>query len=761
MFLSFRWLASYLPKLPAPEQLTELLLLHGIDIESVRSAAGQFEKVVVGEIVAVKPHPNADKLQLADVMIEPGGQPQEIVCGASNVAVGQKVPVALVGAKLPNGLTIEPRAIRGVTSNGMICAEDELGLGKNHAGIFVLDPKTNIGTPFAETLGEVDTVFDVTTPANRADLMSMRGLAWEIGAMLGQKPKFTVEHFSESTTPAKQSVVVRSEDAKLCSLFTARVIRSVTHKPTPTVVTERLQAAGMRSISPIVDITNYVMLEYGQPLHAYDVNAIQGQSLTARFAKTGERLVTLDGKSRQLTPEMLVIADDRGPVGLAGVMGGQGSEVSEQTTDIILEAAIFNPVAIRKTSRRLGLVSEASKRFEKGLWPEVTVAALDAAAAMIAEICGGTIEKGIVSTGPMSSPARAVTLKPAYIPERLGMKIVSSKSKTILQRLGFGVTGTAAKWTVRVPAWRPDVSLPEDIVDEVGRMTGYEQAAKKTSPDKVEPKDVPAALRFKEEVKNILVDMGFTEVISHAFYGAQRSGSDYASHFIVANPLDKTQHFLRNSLLPQMEDVLKREADAGHDAMIFELGRVFDPGLPGDIEQQQPWRLGIGIAHKGGKQLREFAELFQQKLATTKYIRPDRLSAGPSALVRGRSVDVFEWNLKELASASRGNFGPWDPNRHVKKNVRYREQSKYPAVKRDISFWWPKGQSDIETIIQDLRIPTLISIQQKDAFTKDGKTSYAYAFVYQSQDRTLTKAEVDEAEYKIKNALVAVGAVIR
>ncbi len=758
MKLSYAWLKTYLPKLPPVPKLVEHLLMHGLDVEDVIEYDAQFDNVVVGEIISIKPHPNADKLRLADVMVSPKGKPLEIVCGAPNIEVGQKVAVALIGTKLPNGLTIEKRAIRGVESNGMICAADELGLGMDHSGVMVLDPKLKVGTPFAQATGFDDSVFDMTTPANRADLMGVRGLAWEIGAILSQQPKLPppLHPSSERRGQPKEdltSVSVRTDDQKLCSLFVVRTIRGVTMKPTPLWMVQRLQAAGMRSINIVVDVANYVMLEYGQPLHAYDARKISGHSLVARAAKTGETLKTLDGQTRKLSAEMIVIADGKGPVGIAGVMGGENTEVSDTTTDIYLEAAIFNPVSIRRTSRQLGLVSEASKRFEKGLWPSLPLQASAAAAAIIAEICGGTLEEGAAVAGSTKHESKTVVIDPQYISERLGTTVPAAKAKKILSNLGFAMTGTKT-WNVKVPEWRLDVSLPEDIVDEVGRMIGYEDLPK-SMPAIESHTEVPKEIRFQLELRNLLVEMGFTEIISHAFLAEHQ---EEGQHFHVANPLDETQHELRKGVYVQIAAVLARQADAGQDAKIFEIGRVFDPTLPGAVNQQQPWKLAIGLTHKHSEpQLPNLIEEFQSRLKFT--IKP--FEANFAEKTRGRTIEVCEFDIAALMADAQAEMSEWDPKKFVSAGVRYREQSKYPTVKRDIAFWWAHDEGHITTTIKQLGIGALDTFEIVDRFTKDGRTSYRVNFVYQAPDRTLIKAEVDKLEQKIKDALMNQGAEIR
>jgi len=446
MLLPLSWLKEYIMRLPNPAALAEVLMMHGLEVESVIDRSNDFDNVVVGEIVAIRPHPNADKLRLADVVVTPGGKPQEIVCGAPNIMVGQKAPVALLGAKLPNGLTIEKRAIRGVESNGMLCAADELGLGKDRSGIIILDPALKVGTPLVKAMGLDEVVFDLAIPANRADLMAVRGLAWEIGAILGQKvnlppsPSPSLKKEGRSGSPSA-SVTVKVADPKLAPVYTARVIHGVKIQPSPAWLQNRLRAAGMRPINVVVDITNYIMLEYGQPLHAFDAAKVKNSQVDVRPAKAGELLTTLDGQARKLDSSMIVIADAAGPIALAGVMGGINSEVTSQTTDIILESAIFHPVAIRKTSRKLGLLSEASKRFEKGLWSSLPLTASAAAARLIVEYCGGTVEPQAAVVGTVKTKPRIITMPPKYVTERLGVAVDAGMAVEVVAVVEVSIRG--------------------------------------------------------------------------------------------------------------------------------------------------------------------------------------------------------------------------------------------------------------------------------------------------------------------------------
>ncbi len=774
MLLPLSWLKQFLPTLPPPNKLVETLAMHGLDIDNVIDRRGQYDKVVIGEIVGIKPHPNADKLQLVEVVTAPNGKPQEIVCGAPNIAVGQKVPVALLGAKLPSGLTIEPREIRGVKSNGMICAEDELGLGKDHNGILVLDQKLKVGAPFAKAMGFDDVVLDLATPANRADLMAVRGLAWEIGAILGKPVKFATVTAGLLPPPLHpssgrrgqqvpltvKSVSVNVANPKLCPVYTARAIRGVTVKPSPAWLQNRLRLAGMRPINAIVDATNYVMLEYGQPLHAFDALKVSGGQIAVRQAASGEKLLTLDGQERPLDVSMLVIADSKGPIALAGVMGGQESEVSERTKDIILESAIFDSVSIRKTSRKLGLMSEASKRFEKGLWPSLPEQASQAAATLIVGLCGGTVEQGSIRVGAAPVKPKTIRFSPKYVTERLGLTVSAARSKAILTKLGFKITGRAT-WKVTVPEWRFDVTIPEDLVDEVGRMVGYEKLPNSFPTTQPMTRPIPKMKHLREELADILVGFGLTEVILDSFYQPKSKQGPASHHFEILNPLDQAQRFLQRSSRTQvLFQVLHPAIDAGKNAAVFHFGRTFNPDLPRPIENQQPWTLTIGLAHKEREKYLSFSGLIE---ALEKVLK----------VVPGSLIDLFQKkeNISdEMVEGSEAKGRKWIVAEiplaailALPKLSSAVEVNRFPSVRRDVSFWNVKNlnfQQVAEVAYKSVG-KTLKQVNLLDEAQAEGKKSMTVSLTFQAPDRTLTKAEVDKLEAKIKAALVKLGAEIR
>ncbi len=753
MKIPLSWLSEFVAtKLPA-EKLADRLTMAGIEVEGVVDLRKRYDKVVVGEVVHIRPHPNADKLRLAFVVVKRGGSPVEVVCGAPNVAVGQKVAFAGVGAVLPNGTVMEERSIRGVVSHGMICAEDELGLGTAHAGTMELDSKLAPGTLFARAMGLDDVVLDIAVPANRGDLMSVRGIAWETAALTGTRFNPHPPRLRESPVAASRSVRVTIASAKLCPRYTARVIRGITVKPSPDWLQQRLRHSGIRPINAVVDATNYIMLEYGQPLHAFDAKKVKGNVIAVRTAATGERATTLDGVTRSLNPAMLVIADAEGPIAIAGVMGCARAEVAAATTDVILESAVFDPASVRKTSHTLGLVSEASRRFEKGLPPELPAQASDAAAALIVELCGGTIERGVVTAGARANAARVVTLSPSTFTDVLGMSVTPASARKVLTSFGFMVSGTAATWKVRVPYWRLDVMLPADLVDEVGRSIGYGGLPEVLPQMEFIPEPLPQLLTLKQDVQDLLVGFGFSEMISHAYYGLPWKQEVGGEHYEIQNPLDKSQEYLRKSIVPQLRRTLSDAVDAGKDASVFEIGRAFVPASGVPIERQQPWKLAIGMAFKaapGYCRGRKINGVLDELFAALGIIAAGE-KRGPvgTATVKGRTLEWAEVDIVTM----RDNFAP----------TSFTPLPKYPAVHRDVSLFVPLAVQyrSVDEAIRKAGAPLLADAELFDVFEKNGKRSLAFHLVFRSSERTLTEREILANMKAIDDALKSLGAEIR
>jgi phenylalanyl-tRNA synthetase beta chain len=611
MRVPLSWLREYVDVDLSPRRLAEELTMRGMEVDSIETAGADWTDVVVGRVLEVRRHPNADTLWLARVDVGEAGGELEIVCGAQNLEPDQLVPTALVGAVLPGDRRIERTRIRGEVSNGMLCSPVELGLGTDADGIHILGHGDEIalGSALADLVGE--TVIDVDVKPNRGDALSMLGLAREIAAFTGSSLRLPEATVVETDDDVGGRVSVRIEEPDLNPRFTARRFEDVANGPSPDWMQRRLVAAGMRPISAVVDVTNYVMHELGQPMHAYDADAIPGGEIVVRRARSGERLVTIDHVERELDEKMLVIADRDRPIGLAGIMGGASTEVGEGTTRVILESAIFHGPTIRNTARRLGLRSEASMRHEKGIGHDLPRYAVDRAARLIAEITGAHVARGIVDNDPDPKPPRRVAVDVPRMRRLLGMELDAASVRELLEPLEFGVTGEGDLIDVEVPSHRLDVVVAADVAEEVARAYGYERidgrlpqaALPPYRPDPGEPRHV---------VRRILAGLGLDEVIGHALIGPEdleRVRRDAADPELVRvfNPLSPQHSILRPSMTPSvLGGIAENSRRRQHDAWLFDLGKVYrHPAQPTPRDRAsetagtgryESWELGIALA---------------------------------------------------------------------------------------------------------------------------------------------------------------------
>ncbi len=608
MRVPLSWLADYVDLELAPRELAERLTVLGFEVKAVEQAGGDWSGVVVGRVLAVERHPNADTLWLTQVDVG-GPEPLEIVCGAQNLAVGQLVPVAVPGATLPGGRKIDRTKIRGELSNGMLCSPIELGLGDDADGILILGTGDEhpIGEDLAMAIG--DTVLDVDVKPNRGDALSMVGLAREIAAATGTSVRWPEVSLAEHGPPTADSVSVEIEDGELCPRFTARLLDEVGTATTPEWMAKRLIAAGMRPISPVVDVTNYVMHELGQPMHAYDADRIPEGKIVVRRARAGEMLTTIDHVERPLDERMLVIANHERPIGLAGIMGGQDTEVTDATRRVVLESAIFHGPTIRNTARRLGLRSEASMRHEKGISMDLPRVAADRAAALIAEITGARVATGIVDSAPEAPPLRVVRVDAARSSRLLGIPVDAGRAGEWLTPLGFEVTDHGeGTFLVTVPLHRQDVTEAADVAEEMARAHGYDQIPATMS--KVElPPSRPDPSAERHVLRRVLAGLGLDEVVTHALIGPAdlaRTGFDaHAPNLVrVANPLSEEHAILRPVPYPSVFAALAENARQRRtDVAIFEVGKSYHyrPPEPGaELAQaasryRESWNLGIGL----------------------------------------------------------------------------------------------------------------------------------------------------------------------
>ncbi len=609
MCVPLSWLRDYVAFDLSPQRLAEELTLRGLEVSATEVTGADWTDVVVGRLLSVERHPNADKLWLASV--DAGtGTPLQIVCGADNISVGQLVPVALVGSMLAGGRRIERSNIRGVESQGMLCSAIELGLGDDAAGIHILGSGDElvVGTDLATILGEV--VLDVDVKPNRGDALSMVGLAREVAALVGasvQMPDASVGE--DPALLVAEHVVVMIEDPAGCPRFTARYFEGVANGASPAWMQGRLRAAGMRPISAVVDVTNYVMHELGQPMHAYDADAVPDGRIVVRRGRAGEMLETIDHEQRALDDRMLVIADAKRAIGLAGIMGGAGTEVSHATTRVILESAIFHGPTIRNAARRLGLRSEASLRHEKGIGHHLPRLAVDRAAHLMAEITAARVAAGIVDNDPEPRPRRVVTVDVARSQRLLGIEVDAARIADLLAPLEFQVTAAGDEAVaVSVPDHRLDVVAPEDVSEEIARSYGYGRITGRL-PQPVLPPFRPDPSGPRHRLRRILAGLGLDEVVTHALIAPRdldRVGLDPAdaSYVRLANPLAEAHSVLRPTMAASLlaslaENVRQRRTDA----WIFEVGKTYWMGGtkgPAWAEtagtgRYEAWHVGIAL----------------------------------------------------------------------------------------------------------------------------------------------------------------------
>ncbi|MGZ8513390.1 MAG: phenylalanine--tRNA ligase subunit beta, partial [Candidatus Limnocylindria bacterium] len=678
------WLREYVSFELAPRALAEELTLRGLEVSAIEVTGADWTDVVVGRLLSVERHPNADKLWLTSVDAG-SGTPLQIVCGADNISVGQLVPVALVGSVLAGGRRIERTKIRGVESQGMLCSAIELGLGDDAEGIHILGngDELSVGADLASILGEV--VLDVDVKPNRGDALSMVGLAREVAALAGTSIRMPDTSVNEDTgLPVGDHVSVTIEDPEGCPRFAARWFEGISNGPSPAWMQRRLLAAGMRPISAVVDITNYVMHELGQPMHAYDGDAIPGGRIVVRRARDGELLETIDHEQRTLDSRMVVIADAERAIGLAGIMGGASTEVSADTTRVILESAIFHGPTIRNTARRLGLRSEASLRHEKGIGHHLPRLAADRAARLLAEITNARVAAGIVDNDPEPRPRRTVTVEIARTERLLGLELDAPRIAELLAPLEFDVSPAGeGRVDVSVPDHRLDVVASEDIAEEIARSHGYGRITGRL-PQPALPPFRPDPSEPRHRVRRVLAGLGLDEVVTHALVAPrdlERVGLDPAdrSYVRVANPLAEAHSVLRPTMAASMlaslaENVRQRRTDP----WIFEVGKTFWHGSakgPAWAEtagtgRYEAWHVGIALLgprapRSPGEaprdadvaEIKSLVEALHAALgAPTPSFRADTGDQRHAHLHPGRAA-----RLVDVAGHAYGNMGEVDP----------------------------------------------------------------------------------------------------
>ena len=788
MNVTLKWIKNYIDFEFSASELADRLTMLGIEVESVKQPGAELEGVVVGSVNAIKPHPNADKLVLCQVDI---GETEElqIVCGAPNVREGMHAPVATIGTTLPIGLTIKRAKLRGETSQGMLCSEKELALSEDAAGLMELSTDIPISTPLATALGLDDTLFELEITPNRPDCLSLIGVAREIRAETGNPLKLPKVDFSEDATDVREVTSVTIEAPDLCPRYAARVIRGVKIGQSPAWLQQRLESVGIGVINNIVDITNFVLMEYGQPLHAFDYHKLAENRIVVRRAGAGETLTTLDEVNRKLTPDMLVIADAEKPVALAGVMGGYDSEITEATCDVLLESAYFNPSSIRATAKALGMSTEASYRFERGADPGIVLAALNRAAQLITELAGGTICKGIVDVYPGKQPLTEIQLRPERVNFVLGTEIESTTMEEILTRLGFDVETSGRVYRVTVPTFRSDITREIDLIEEIARVYGYDNI-----PTTLPKGDIPVpALDRKVEVrrriKQFLLAAGMMEAVNYSFsdpnsFDRIRFAADnpLRNALPLQNPLSPEMSVLRTTLLLGLLDNAQRNRNHQIDTIaLFEIGNVFisnggqqEPervsgalaGQVGDGVSSNPYRhpdfYDIKGIVEGVLEVCGISNYTLQKTDAPTF-HPGRNAA---VLFGGRQIGIFGEAhpevLKNYDLPYKAYLFELDMEALTDAAIfakRFEPISVYPKVERDLAIVVDKETlSDMPTeLIYKTGGEWVESVRLFDVYegeqVPEGKKSLAYAITYLSASETLTDKAVNALHDKIVKRL--------
>ena len=800
MKVPLNWLKEYIDITLPPAELAERLTMAGIEAKGMQAIGGRWANVVVGRITAVNPHPNADRLHLPTVDVGTG-QPT-VVCGAPNLTVGDKIAFAFVGAELIDGHTgqrarLKTAKIRGVESSGMVCSEKELGISDSHEGIMVLPPEAPVGTPLADYLG--DTIFDLDVTPNRPDCLSVIGIAREVAALTGQSLRFPEVSYAETEPGIDRQISVEIADPDLCPRYCATLITGTRIVESPPWLQQRLLAGGMRPINNIVDVTNYVMLELGQPLHAFDYEKIRGKKIIVRRATGGEILTSLDGAERTLSGSMLVIADGERAVAIAGVMGGANSEVTGETTSILLEAANFNPASIHYTGRHLSLPSEACMRFERGIRPELTVPAIKRATRLMLQVGGGKAARGVADVYPGRQDHRPIHLRTDEVKRFLGTEFRPDQIAGTLTSLGFDCQpgASAAEFMVTAPYWRNDISRAVDLIEEVARIIGYDKIPTTMLSQSLPPQNPDPIISLKRKNRDRLVGYGFQEVITYSLTGLEmlnklKPGTHVAKPTPIRlfNPMTAEQEYLRPSLRANLLTALA--ANRGHEdggIRLFELDKTYLPrpqdlpeepevlcGLMSGARNEPSWQGdGGGLDFFDAKGVVE--ELLGQMNVEAGFEPGNDESLHPVKqaviVVGGSRLGVVGELHPEVAGAFDITGTAYLFEIDVAALLPFAIEHKmfqpiprFPATVRDLALIVDAGVSHRQVTDIIRGFPLVKQVVIFDVYSGEqvppGKKSLAYRITYQSPDHTLTDEEVNKVHQKILDRLARqLGATLR
>lgn len=782
MKFSYNWLKELSGTKLAPEKLKELLLVHSFEVEKTEKTGAGLENIFVGKILEIKKHPAADRLSLVKLALG-GSKSVRVVCGADNIKVGDKVPLALPEARLAGGLEIKEMEIRGVKSCGMLCAEDELALGRDHSGIMILDPGAKTGASLKKYLELNDFVLGIDILPNRGhDALSHIGVAREICALENRKLDYD---FDGLKLPRKRTEKIKVEikDKNLCRRYIGAVLENIEVKESPVWLKAKLMASGVRPVNNIVDATNYVMLELGQPLHAFDADQVENAEITVRKAGKREEIILLDGNKKELDANDLIVADGKKTLALAGIIGGLDSGISENTARIILESANFNAVSIRKTRIKLGLKTDASDRFEKEIDPNLAEKAMVRAIEIIQNTAGGGLE-GIIDVYPQKAKPWKIKLNLDYANSLLGEKIIPKSIIKILNSLSLKTSGHRRIITVEIPTFRIDLKTQEDLIEEIGRIYGYEKIKAQSPKVSIKPAETNKERLFVRRVKNILAGCGFSEVYNYSFYNVRDAGLAQigtVKHLELENPMNPDQALMRVSLIPNILKNVRENLKRFNEFEIFETGRVYWPNAEALPEEKNivagavilekadkaenfyylkgiidSFLAGIGIKNQyyrsfDSSPLDTLETLWHSGRAAEIKIKGQKESVGylgeinPFVLANfdiHERVAMFEFDLKKLRKVS-------------ETEKEYRPIRKYPTVERDISMVL-SGDKGVraDDIIENMRKSggnLIIGIDLFDVyeFKKEGAVSCAFRVIFGADGRTLTSREIDGLMEKI------------
>jgi phenylalanyl-tRNA synthetase beta chain len=783
MRLSINWLKDFVDLTVPAADLADRLTLAGLEVEALEEVAPDFSGVAVARVSKVEPHPQADRLRVAEVT--DGRASYRVVCGAPNLQEGRLYAFAPPGAVVSGGRKITPAKLRGVASEGMLLAEDELGLSPDHEGLMEIPQDLPLGGDLAAALNLADVVLEVAVTPNRPDCLSILGLAREVAALLNQSLRHPQVMVPEVAEPAQARARVTILDAVGCPRYAARLLLDLTVGPSPFWLRWRLQLAGLRAINNLVDITNYVLLEFGQPLHAFDFTKLQGGEIVVRRPRKGEKnFTTLDGQERPLTPETLLICDGEKPVALAGVMGGLESEVTAATRQVLIESAYFHPGSIRRTSKRLGLSTEASYRFERGVDPDGTIQALERAARLMAQVGGGRVLAGRLDEYPQPLYRPRLTLRASRANAVLGTALPRKEMQQLLTRLHLPVVKRDADLLeVQVPPFRGDLEREIDLIEEIARLAGYDQVPVTLPRGELATRRPGPEARLREEARELLLGQGFFEAINYSFQSEklQALPGDGVAALRLANPLSEEQARMRTSLLPGLLDAMRRNhLKQKADVRLFELSKIFLPWADSELPREEQWLTGVmsGAREEGSWlaskapldffDLKGVVETLLQGLlvpevsfrgeALPDYLRQGaRVYAGNLELgvlgelapQVGEKLDlegqvwIFEFNFQTLAAAAQP-FPLFTP------------LPRYPAVYLDIALIVadevPAARVGQELLYHGA--PWLVEARLFDVYTglpiPPGKRSLAFRLTYRDPEKTLT----DEAVHRHHEALV-------